>query len=79
MSKMVRISIDSDKILNKLSKEVKISKQKIIANALDLLHRKYFMEKANQQYLALSNKEKKEIQKESAEWDSTLLDELENE
>ena len=77
MAKMVRININSDQILNKLSKSIGISKQKIIADALDLFSRKYFLETANQQYLALSNKEKKEIQKESAEWDSSLLDGLE--
>ena len=79
MSKMMRVTDLTGKYLNKLSQEIKQSKQSIIEDAVKMFSRNYFLEKTNQEYLELRKDPSawKEELKERQGWDCTLLDGLE--
>lgn len=80
MSKMMRISEDTAKNLDRLAKEMGKSKQAILEKALQILVREQFVLKANAEY-AMLKKDKKawaKYTKEMKEWDITLEDGLSN-
>lgn len=80
MQKMIRLNETASNQLDDLSKETGQSKQELLAVAVDMLIRKYFLEKANKELAELKKnpKEWQEYLDEHEAWDSTLLDGLED-
>ena len=80
MYKMVRVSEEMSKWLDEMVKDTGKSKQDLVAEAIDMLYRKYFIEKGNRAYAEMKKDSKKwqEELEERALWDCTLLDGLEN-
>lgn len=81
MAKMMRISDAADTYLENLKKVTGKSKIKLLERALADLERNVFLKKTSEQYAELKKDKKawKEMLEETAEWDITLLDGLENE
>lgn len=80
MSKMIRISNNTNNCLDKLSAETGYSKKSLLEKAVDILLRKYFLEKTNKEYEALKkNPVAWNIELEERKlWDNILLDGLED-
>lgn len=81
MSKMLRINEKIAEQLKELTKSTSLSRQKIVERALEKFSREQFLKQANREYEALKKDPKayKEYLDEMAEWDTTLLDGLEDE
>lgn len=77
--KMIRIAEDTSQRLDKLAEETQESKQDLLSKAVQMLTRKYFLEKANHELEELKKDPKawKEYMEEHEAWDETLLDGLE--
>jgi predicted DNA-binding protein len=78
--KMIRITEEISQRLDDLSEETQESKQDLLAQAVHLLTRQYFLEKTNNELLELRKDKKawKEYLKEQESWDATLLDGLDS-
>ena len=81
MSKLIRISNQTDLNLENLKQATGKSKQSIIQEAIDMFSRTHFLEQVSQAYARLrSNPKKWKLElKEREAWDATLLDGLEDE
>ncbi len=66
MSKLVRISDQSNKYLSELALQTGKTKQKILESALDLFAREMFLTKANKEYEQLADNQKKELLEENS-------------
>ena len=78
MPKMIRLSDTANDQLDKMSAETDEPKQQLLDKAVELLARRYFLEKTNRQYAALKKDPQawKEELEERELWDATLLDGL---
>ncbi|KKM08983.1 hypothetical protein SY88_21275 [Clostridiales bacterium PH28_bin88] len=78
-STTVRISDSTLKVLRELSNNIGEPMQAILDKAIEDFRRKLFLEEANKAYLRLRNDTEKwnEELKERQEWDTALLDGLE--
>jgi len=81
MSKMMRISDNTDKNLDELKNILGTSKQTILEKAVDLYIREQFLKKTNEEYAQLQKDPKAwaEELEERALWDVTLADGLDDE
>jgi predicted transcriptional regulator len=81
MSKMIRMDEQAYAKLSELAKKMKMTKQKLLANAIEKLAREKFMEEVNKSYRKMRSNKKAwaEELKERALWDATLMDGLEDE
>ncbi len=78
MPKMIRLSDAASLQLDKLSQETHETKQQLLDRAVDLLARRFFLEKTNKQYAAIKQDAKAwqaELE-EREEWDVALMDGL---
>ena len=77
---MMRISNQTDQLLDRLSEESSDSKQDLMEKAMKLLMRTYFLEKTNKEYAELKNNESAWADEESEReiWDITLYDGLDD-
>ena len=77
--KMIRITEQASLQLDKLAKETDESKQDLLAKAVQMLAKKYFLLKANREMAELKKDPKawKEYMQEHESWNNTLLDGLE--
>lgn len=80
MSKMIRISPDTDNTLDQLAKQTGMSKKMLTEQAIKKLAREKLFELAGQAYEQVRSNptSRKEEQDEQKLWDSTLLDGLDN-
>lgn len=79
MQKMIRISEEASNCLSELAEQTGTSKQDLLSQAITMLSRKYFLEKANRELeeIAKDPQAWREYLEEHEAWDSTLLDGLE--
>ncbi len=79
-STTVRIRKDTRDLLRELSAQSGAPMQEVLAKALEAYRRQRILVETNRAYAALRKDPKawKELQEERREWDSTLLDGLEN-
>jgi predicted transcriptional regulator len=77
--KMIRITEETSQKLDELAEETNESKQDLVGKAVQMLTRKYFLVKTNQELADLKKDPKawKEYLDEHEAWDQTLLDGLE--
>ncbi|KKQ12085.1 MAG: hypothetical protein WCS92_01975 [Candidatus Babeliales bacterium] len=77
--KMIRITEETSHRLDELVEETHESKQALLDKAVQMLTRKYFLVKANNELAELKKDPKawKEYMEEHEAWDETLLDGLE--
>lgn len=77
---MIRISEETDVVLNSLQKSTGKTKQMLLEDAVHALKKKFFLEQINNAYKALREIPQawQDEQVERSEWDVTLFDELEN-
>ena len=76
MSKMVRVSNQTDDYINEIASEAKVSKQKIVEKAVAMFAKRFFLLKTNKEYADLDVSELEKDLQEVDEWDDTLLDGL---
>jgi predicted transcriptional regulator len=77
MNKTVRLSKDSDELLNELAKNLKISKTEIITKALKEYKRDLFFKKADEIYDKMTQDEFEQEKTEQALWEEASLTDLE--
>lgn len=77
--KMIRIAEGTSQRLDELAEETHESKQDLLDKAVQMLARKYFLVKTNNELAELKKDPKawKEYMQEHEAWDETLLDGLE--
>ena len=76
MNKTVRLSKDSDELLNELAKDLKLSKTKIITKALKEYKRNLFFKKADEIYDKMTQDDFEQEKTEQALWEETFLTDL---
>ncbi len=76
MNKTVRISKDSDDLLNELAKNLKISKTEVITTALKEYKRDLFFKRADEAYSKMTQGEFDQEKKEQSLWEEASLTDL---
>ena len=72
----VRIDLKVHQVLRALAEESGESMQSILAQAVESERRRRFLDRVNEAYGRLSEKELQELRQEHVIWDATLLDGL---